>query len=282
MSTTTGNWQQTKSGEPSINNERRYWFFLNHIKYEHLIAGISGGVASTLACHPLDVVRIRLAVADGQHLINVPQYNGIANAFRTIYQQEGLRGFYRGVVPNVWGAGASWGLYFFFYNAIKKQISSNNNNATLNAGNHLLAASEAGLITLMFTNPIWVVKTRLCLQYGQSDRYRGMWDALIKIYRQEGIRGWYKGLVPGMFGVSHGAVQFMVYEQLKTDYNNWRQRNYGSEYVSGGKLETWEYLTFAATSKVVAAGVTYPYQVVKARLQNQHYQYKGTDRKSVV
>lgn len=34
---------------------------LNHIKYEHLVAGISGGVTSTLILHPLDLIKIRFA-----------------------------------------------------------------------------------------------------------------------------------------------------------------------------------------------------------------------------
>ena len=32
----------------------------------------------------------------------------------------------------------------------------------------MLAAAEAGVFTLVITNPMWVAKTRLCLQY---DRY---------------------------------------------------------------------------------------------------------------
>jgi solute carrier family 25 folate transporter 32 len=40
-------------------------------------------------------------------------------------------------------------------------------------------------------------------------------DAFGSIWRQEGLAGLYKGFVPGLFGVSHGAVQFMAYEELK-------------------------------------------------------------------
>lgn len=59
----------------------------------------------------------------------------------------------------------------------------------------MIAAAEAGILTLVMTNPIWVVKTRLCLQYGgdtPQTRYNGMLDALAKIYRQEGVRGLYR------------------------------------------------------------------------------------------
>lgn len=61
----------------------------------------------------------------------------------------------------------------------------------------MLAASEAGILTLLMTNPIWVVKTRLCLQYDNNidfkndKRYKGMVDGLMKIYRTEGFRGLY-------------------------------------------------------------------------------------------
>lgn len=96
-----------------------------------------------------------------------------------------------------------------------------------------------------------------------------MVDALKKIYATEGLRGYYKGLLPGLFGVSHGAIQFMVYEELKNAYNQYKGT------VITTKLATVEYLSFAAASKLVAVGATYPYQVVRTRLQNQHYCYKG-------
>uniref|UniRef100_A0AAR2M4Q7 Solute carrier family 25 member 32 n=2 Tax=Pygocentrus nattereri TaxID=42514 RepID=A0AAR2M4Q7_PYGNA len=241
----------------------------SHVRVENLAAGLSGGVVSTMVLHPLDLVKIRFAVSDGLELR--PKYHGIWHCMRSIWQQEGLRGLYQGVTPNVWGAGASWGLYFFFYNAIKA-YAKEDRQTELSATEHLVSAAEAGAMTLCLTNPIWVTKTRLVLQYSADPsrkQYSGMVDALVKIYRQEGIPGLYRGFVPGLFGTSHGALQFMAYEELKRDYNKYRKM------PSDAKLNPLEYITMAALSKVFAVATTYPYQVIRARLQDQHNSYGG-------
>lgn len=241
----------------------------SHVRVENLAAGLSGGVVSTMVLHPLDLVKVRFAVSDGLELR--PKYRGIWHCMRSIWQQEGLRGLYQGVTPNVWGAGASWGLYFFFYNAIKAYVKEGRQ-TELSPTEHLVSAAQAGAMTLCLTNPIWVTKTRLILQYNSDPSqklYRGMLDALVKIYRQEGVAGLYRGFVPGLFGTSHGALQFMAYEELKRDYNKYRNLH------SDAKLNPLEYITMAALSKIFAVATTYPYQVIRARLQDQHTSYTG-------
>lgn len=241
----------------------------SHVKIENLVAGLSGGVVSTLVLHPLDLVKIRFAVSDGLELR--PKYSSIFDCMKSVWKQEGLRGLYQGVTPNVWGAGASWGLYFFFYNAIKG-YTKEGRQTELSATEHLVSAAEAGILTLTLTNPIWVTKTRLVLQYNAdptSKQYKGMVDALIKIYRHEGLPGLYKGYIPGLFGTSHGALQFMAYEELKRDYNKYKK------VPSDAKLSALEYIAMAALSKLFAVATTYPYQVVRARLQDQHNRYDG-------
>jgi solute carrier family 25 folate transporter 32 len=42
--------------------------------------------------------------------------------------------------------------------------SANGSPAQLSDGHHLVAGTLGGVITLFVTNPIWVVKTRMCLQ----------------------------------------------------------------------------------------------------------------------
>lgn len=44
-----------------------------------------------------------------------PLIGGTIKSFKSIVQQEGVfRGLYRGVTPNVAGATASWGFYFWW------------------------------------------------------------------------------------------------------------------------------------------------------------------------
>ncbi|CAH3159094.1 unnamed protein product, partial [Pocillopora meandrina] len=80
-----------------------------------------------------------------------------------------------------------------------------------------------------------------------------------------------QGYVPGIFGVSHVALQFMAYEELKKGYSQY----FGTPINK--KLSSTEYLVMASLSKIFAATATYPYQVVRARLQNQYtmVEYKG-------
>ena len=43
-------------------------------------------------------------------------------------------------------------------------------------------------------------------------------DAVRVILREEGLMGFYRGLLPALLLTSHGAVQFAVYEQLKATF----------------------------------------------------------------
>lgn len=56
------------------------------------------------------MICLLISVCDGRS--PTPQYHGLKNAITTIFRQEGIRGLYRGVTPNVWGSGSAWGFYF--------------------------------------------------------------------------------------------------------------------------------------------------------------------------
>ncbi|CAH8469514.1 unnamed protein product [Schistosoma turkestanicum] len=268
--------------------------FLDRTQWQHLVAGVSGGVISVLVLHPLDLAKIRLQVNEGTGVIACrPKTTGTIQTLYEIVQHRGLRGLYLGLTPNAIGAGSSWGLYFFFYESLKRFSQHGDKTKSLTTTQYLTYAALSGMITLSIVNPIWVIKTRLCLQYEALTksiptpqlanssspspspssiilRPQSTWHALSNLWTSEGFAGLYRGYVPGLFGVSHGAIQFMFYEHFKNSYNIHYRKKLVNE-----KLSAIEYLTFSSVSKLIAAVITYPYQVVRSRMQDQHRKYNG-------
>ncbi|KAF4347058.1 hypothetical protein G4B88_026261 [Cannabis sativa] len=231
-------------------------------QWENATAGALAGFATVAAMHPLDVVRTRFQVNDGR-VSNLPTYKNTVHA--------GLRGLYAGFSPAVIGSTISWGLYFFFYDRAKQRYSRNRE-GKLSPGLHLASAGEAGGLVCLCTNPIWLIKTRLQLQnpLHQTRPYSGIYDALRTIMREEGWRALYKGIVPGLFLVSHGAIQFTAYEELRKVIVDFKSRK--STEKSGSSdavLNSIDYAALGASSKIAAILLSYPFQVMRSRLQQR-------------
>jgi len=98
-----------------------------------------------------------------------------------------------------------------------------------------------------------------------------MFDGARQIFRSEGMLGFYRGLVPSIVGVSHGALQFMAYEQLKI---------YRAKSIPRGQKDfsALDFLVLSGVAKVFAGSTTYPYQVIRTRLQmyDAESTYRGT------
>ncbi|KAM1174476.1 hypothetical protein EV2_027766 [Malus domestica] len=239
-------------------------------QWETATAGAVAGFATVAAMHPLDVVRTRFQVNDGR-VLNLPTYKNTAHAIFTIARLEGLRGLYAGFSPAVLGSTVSWGLYFFFYGRAKERYSKDRENQ-LSAGLHLASAAEAGALVSLCTNPIWLVKTRLQLQtpLHQTRPYSGFYDALRTIIREEGWAALYKGLLPSLFLVSHGAIQFTAYEELRkivVDFKSKKRRTHSGS--ADTVLNSVDYAALGGSSKVAAILLSYPFQVIRSRLQQR-------------
>jgi len=61
-----------------------------------VLSGGLAGVCYWLSCYPMDVVKNRMQAAPD---VKPPQFAGTADAFRTIYRAEGVRGFFVGFSP---------------------------------------------------------------------------------------------------------------------------------------------------------------------------------------
>ena len=123
-------------------------------------------------------------------------------------------------------------------------------------------------------------------------RYGGGVRGTIRaIVAEEGVSGLYRGLLPSLLLVSHGAIQFAVYEEFKSlarANNLWLAEGGGggggggSGSESGGgscssdgsgsdtrPLASLAVAAAGAASKVAACVATYPAQVLRARLQQK-------------
>ncbi|KAJ3098687.1 hypothetical protein HDU97_003804 [Phlyctochytrium planicorne] len=233
--------------------------------FDHALAGFLAGAVSTAILHPLDLVKTKFQVDESKYRAGAFGLRGTWNSLMKIKALDGAAGLYRGISANMAGATLSWGLYFWWYSLFKEQmvdwkVKGDTSDKKLSASEHLVASAVAGAITALFTNPFWLVKTRMCADRASDPgAYKSLIEGLTKTYKYEGIPGLYKGIIPALFGVSHGALQFMAYEEMKRYWSG----------DAGGKLGTGEYLVMAASSKIFATVCTYPYQVVRARLQNE-------------
>lgn len=216
--------------------------------WRNLVSGMTAGGLSTLILHPLDLIKIRLQT-------NVKCDYRSRSMFYTFRLMRELRSsyghcvLYQGLSANLVGSMSSWGLYFMLYEWLKK--------SNLMESNYFMSSVIAGVMVQFITNPIWMAKTRLCVQTpNRVSNYSGLVDCLKRVYAAEGIRGLYRGLIPGLFGVTHGAIQFTAYEWIKKESR-----------PMFGNHDIPFYLFTSSFSKIIAVSLTYPYQVVRSRVQ---------------
>ncbi|KIY62169.1 mitochondrial NAD transporter [Cylindrobasidium torrendii FP15055 ss-10] len=246
-----------------------------------MIAGAGGGLVASIATCPLDVVKTKLQAQRAIH--GQTGYLGISATIKNVWRHDGLRGFYRGLGPTILGYLPTWAIYFAVYDGIKQRFGEMPLGAALTAQHderlypaaqpkgyqpvirehpwslHILSAMCAGASSTICTNPLWVIKTRFMTQSRDEVRYKHTLDAALTIYRTEGISAFYRGLLPSLMGITHVAVQFPLYEQLKI----WAQAD------SDEPLTSRVILQCSAVAKMTASVVTYPHEVIRTRLQTQ-------------
>jgi len=179
-----------------------------------------------------------------------------------IYRDESPRALFKGLGPTLIGVIPARSINFFTYGNGKVVIANAFNDGRENSFVHLSAAALAGIVTGTATNPIWVVKTRMQLSASQlvegiSLAHRsgigGSWLCIQKIFREEGIKGFYKGLTASYLGVTEGTIQWVLYERLKKMTANSERK--------GGSTELLGMLGSAGAAKCVASLVSYPHEV---------------------
>ncbi|GMH09035.1 hypothetical protein Nepgr_010875 [Nepenthes gracilis] len=225
--------------------------------WQFMVAGSVAGCVEHMAMFPVDTIKTRI-----QALGSCPiRFVGFRSALQSILKTDGPAGLYRGIAAMGLGAGPAHAVYFSVYEFCKKAFSGGNRN------NHLAHAASGVCATVtsdaIFT-PMDMVKQRLQLSGGGGvGAYRGVWDCVKRVLREEGFGAFYASYkTTVIMNAPYTAVHFATYEAAKRTL-----MEISPDSASDERLIV--HATAGAAAGALASVVTTPLDVVKTQLQCQ-------------
>lgn len=204
----------------------------------YFASAISSGAISTTLTNPIWVVKTRLMLQmdNGKTIYDrfgpteTSQsskrywYKGTIDAFKTMYHNEGLGVFYRGLLPSYFGL-VHVAIQFPLYENFKKLFHiSEEDVQTLSMGQFtkfIFASCLSKMIASAITYPHEIVRTRMQLvSTSKTEVAEPQLKALVRVVKSivhtEGIRGFYSGFVINLTRtVPASAVTLVSFEYFK-------------------------------------------------------------------
>jgi len=174
-----------------------------------LLAGCTTGAMAVAVAQPTDVVKVRFQA----QVSGAKRYQGTMDAYRTIGREEGVRGLWKGMGPNVARNAIVNCTELVTYDLIKDALIRSTP-LTDDLPCHFTSAFGAGFCTTVIASPVDVVKTRyMNSSHGQ---YKSAVSCALSMFVKEGPMAFYKGFMPSFLRLgSWNVVMFVTYEQLK-------------------------------------------------------------------
>ncbi|GAA6063156.1 hypothetical protein JCM10212_006314 [Sporobolomyces blumeae] len=170
-------------------------------------AGMMAGMIGAAVANPADLLKVRLQ--------SLAATGSLRDHVRQVYSGEGIKGFYRAVVPTIGRAGiltaSQLGCYDQTKTILKRDFSS-----TFKEGmqTHLVASAVAGFCCSAASNPVDVIKVRIMSD--KTGRYRNAVQCAALLLKDEGPRAFYKGFTMCFLRLwPHSIVSLLVFEQLR-------------------------------------------------------------------
>jgi adenine nucleotide transporter 17 len=226
----------------------------------HAIAGAGGGVLSMVLTYPLITLSTRAQVESKRS----------QTAFLTTVQQiiarEGVSGLYAGLDSAVFGISVTNFVYYYWYEWTRSFFERRAGRTKLTTVESMIAGAIAGSATVILTNPIWVINTRMTTRKhqveeeavtegGKVKKAPSTIGTLLALLRKEGPQALFSGVIPALVLVINPILQYTLFEQMKNAVERRKMRvTPGVAFVLG------------ALGKLFATSVTYPYITVKSQM----------------
>ncbi|KXJ26517.1 solute carrier family 25 member 36-A [Exaiptasia diaphana] len=183
-------------------------------KVVHMLSSCSAGLFTSTATSPLWVVKTRLQLHNGKR----PK---LWRIFTSIYEKEGIRGYYRGLSASYVGVTETC-IHFVIYEHIKSKLRAHKEKtrpgqqSMFDFVEFMMAAATSKTFASIVAYPHEVVRTRLRQQESDGTRkYRSFFQALKKVAIEEGRPGLYGGLGTQLIRqIPNTALVFLTYEAI--------------------------------------------------------------------
>lgn len=144
-------------------------------------------------------------------------YPNFSAAVTGLAKDKGVLGFYTGWFPGLVGKIPSYGLTWVFFQQLKRMQLQIMKREPFDIENSFMGCL-ASATTVCIMIPVDTIKTRLVTQlnYPEMIPYNGIFDAAIRITKEEGVGAFYRGLAPRLVSVVPMiGIQFGLYEYMK-------------------------------------------------------------------
>ena len=203
-----------------------------------------------------------------------------------IVQEEGVGALYNGCGAGLFAVSVQSAVFYAFYRVFD---SSEGSQSTWRA---LGAAFAAGCSTVCCTHPLWVINYKLTttiaaptkittaakaaaaaatakVECGTSQPIgfaRQWWRCFRSLWREDGIRGIYAGVVPALVLCVNPAILFWAFEVLRRARQALRSKLKASPQALSAPMSDLEAFLLGGSSKLFSTVLTYPMQTVKTAL----------------
>lgn len=228
-----------------------------------IVQSTAGALASATMhlLHPFDVIKVRFQSHDsGVRERNViPKYMSLKDSFKTIYREEGIRGFYKGMVVTLLASNIAYGLSFACYEGMKQKLRPHfENEIALDATALLFSSAMATFIM----QPLFVIKTRRLLDLQQGFGGKRVWELSKELSSQHGIRGYFRGYSLSILLALNGVSQMSTYKFLKYKLDKiYGENNAPNHLIALG----------GAVSRIMTSVVLHPITTVRTRYQQTQF-----------
>ncbi|KAL4435331.1 hypothetical protein ABPG74_022814 [Tetrahymena malaccensis] len=221
-----------------------------------LLGAMSGLIVSTIL-HPLEVIKIGIIINPMNS--EVIQKANFAESFITvgkyIYKTEGLKGYFRGLAPELVRSCSGTSMYFSILHQLEK-IFHQNGSKKDDQLSQFTASACARMASAYLTNPLGVVASRQ--QVPGFNVYKNMFDGIRKIIKYEGVSSFMKGsLASALKEGPFAGTYYVIYKLLKNSFTHIEN---DSHYLISS-------LFSGMTAGFIATTVSHPFEIIRARLQ---------------